>query len=186
MICLYFPYQYQKQQTIRRMLRRNSYLKGTSGAAWILCAVMTDQPLASTTGYSQGKIIFKLKSQPIRHSLCRTRVCVSSEKRRGSQCLRLPSLSSSVVFGGWAAHGKLGCNLIILYIRASHCNQSIGFPRAAIIFPISVLSPLMRQFDKFPEPCVIWDETKPGCEATCNHIWVSRSLHGAGCLVNTQ
>lgn len=143
MICLYFPSQYQKQQTIHRTLSRNSYLKGTSGAAWILCAVMTDQPLASPTGYSQGKIIFKLKSQPIRHSLCRTRVCVSSEKRRGSLCLCLPSLSSSVVFGGWAAHGKLGCNLIILYIRASHCNQSIGFPRAAIIFPISVLSPLM-------------------------------------------
>lgn len=57
-----FPYQYQKQQTIQRMLSRNNYLKGTSGAAWILCAVMTDQPLASPTGYSQGKIIFKLKS----------------------------------------------------------------------------------------------------------------------------
>lgn len=100
MIGLYFPYQYQKQQTILRMFGRSSYLKGTSGASRIFCSVMADQLLANPPGHSRGKIVFKVKSQPIWYSVCRTRACASSERRRRSLSPGLPSLGSSVIFGG--------------------------------------------------------------------------------------
>lgn len=168
MSCLYFPYQYQKQQTILRMfnIRSQKWLpERDSRASRILCSVMADQLPANPPGCSQGEGIFESKNQPLWHRSA-VHGCVFIQRREGGTCAR-GSLHSALLWYVGDEPGyhplthsvdrTLGYNLIILYIRVLHCGQSIGFPKSSdcISYFSFILFDEDRVSHKFPEPCVM-------------------------------